>query len=161
MSLILEEQQTYLQSFIIKATYHPMKPDADVTYQTDDADADQADSSFLIVYITFDEISLQFQSMNISLLQMYRVHLSLPELYKQCCADLNQHNTVCTILVKIDVLDTCGAMICSYFEIIFLLLFKKIENAVYTSFKNSILLFINGLIFDIMNIQNYQSLESE
>ena len=73
----------------------------------------------------------------------------------------NQYNTVCTILVKIDVLDTCGAMICSYFGIIFLLLFKKIENAVYTSFKNSILLFINGLIFDIMNIQNNQSLEFE
>ena len=49
----------------------------------------------------------------------------------------------------------------SYFGIIFLLLFKKIENAVYTSFKYSILLFINGLIFDIMNIQNYQSLEFE
>ena len=63
--------------------------------------------------------------------------------------------------VKIDVLNTYGAMICSYFGIVFLLLFKKIENAVYTSFKNSILLFINGLIFDIMNIQNYQSLEFE
>ena len=73
----------------------------------------------------------------------------------------NQHNTVCTILVKIDVLHTYGAIICSYFGIVFLLLFKKIENAVYTSFKNSILLFINGLIFDIMNIQNYQSLEFE
>ena len=81
MSLILEEEQTYLQPFIIKATYHPMNPDADVTCQTDDADADQTDGSFLIVYITFDEISLQFQSMNISLLQMYRVHLPLPELY--------------------------------------------------------------------------------
>ena len=34
MRLILEEQQKYLQSFINKATYHPMKPDADVTYQT-------------------------------------------------------------------------------------------------------------------------------
>ena len=73
----------------------------------------------------------------------------------------NQHNTVCTILVKIDVLHTYGAIIYSYFGIVFLLLFKKIENAVYTSFKNSILLFINGLIFDIMNIQNYQSLEFE
>ena len=80
-------------------------------------------ASFLIVHITFDEISLQFQSTNISLLHMYRVHLSLPELYRQCCA---QHNTVCTILVKIDVLDTCGVMICLYFGIIFLLLFKKI-----------------------------------
>ena len=34
MRLILEEQQKYLQSFINNATYHPMKPDADVTYQT-------------------------------------------------------------------------------------------------------------------------------
>ena len=77
------------------------------------------------------------------------------------CWFQNQHNTVCTILVKIDVLDTCGAMICSYFGIVFLLLFKKIENVVYTSFQNSMFLFINGLIFDIMNIQNNQSLEFE
>ena len=34
------------------------------------------------------------------------------------CRFRNQHNTVCTILVKIDVLDTCGAMICSYFRIV-------------------------------------------
>ena len=60
-----------------------------------------------------------------------------------------------------DVLDISGAMICLYFGIVFLLLFKKIENAVYTSFQNSMLLFINGLIFDIMNIQNNQSLEFE
>ena len=26
---------------------------------------------------------------------------------------LNQHNTVCTILLKVDVLDTCRAMMCS------------------------------------------------
>ena len=117
-------------------------------------------ASFLIVHITFDEISLQFQSTNISLLHMYRVHLSLPELYRQCCADLNQHNTVCIILKKIDVLDTCGA-ICSYFGIVILLLFKKMENAVYTWFQNSMLLFVNGFIFDIMNIQNNHSLEFE
>ena len=30
-----------------------------------------------------------------------------------------------------------------------------------TSFKNSSLLFVNGLIFDIMNIQNNQSFEFE
>ena len=117
-------------------------------------------ASFLIVHITFDEISLQFQSTNI-LLHLYRVHLPLPDFYRQCCADLNQHNTVCTILVKIDVLDTCWAMICSYFGIIFLLLFKKIENVVYTCFQNSMLFFINGFIFDIMNIQNHQCLEFE
>ena len=45
----------------------------------------------------------------------------------------NQHNTVCTILVKVDVLDTCGA-IYLYFGIAFLLFFMKIENTVYTSF---------------------------
>ena len=73
----------------------------------------------------------------------------------------NQHNTVCTILVKVDVLDTCGAMICSYSGIASLLFFMKIENAVYTSFQNSTLLFISGLIFDIINIQNNQSLEFE
>ena len=117
--------------------------------------------SFPIVRITFDEISLQFQSTKISLLHMYSVHLSLPELYRQYCGDLNQHNTVCTILVKIDVLDKCGALICLYFWIVFLLLFKKIENAVYTCFQNSMLLFINGFIFEIMNIQKNHSLEFE
>ena len=96
----------------------------------------------------------------ISLLHIYRAHLYLPELYRQCCADLNQHNTVCIILVKIDVLNTCWTMTCSYFGIAFVLLFK-IENAVYTCFQNCMLLFINWFIFDIMNIQNNQSLEFE
>ena len=101
-------------------------------------------ASILIVHITtFDEISLQFQSTNISMLHMYRTNLSLPQLYRPCCADLNQHNIVCTILVRIDVLNTCGAMICSYFGVVFVLLLKKIENAVYTCFQNSMLLFIN------------------
>ena len=110
-------------------------------------------ASFLIVHITFDENSLQFQSTNISLLHMYRVHISLPELYRQCCADLNQPNTVCIILVKIHVLNTCGTMTCLYLEIVFVLLFKM-ENAVYTCFQNCMLLFINGFIFDIISIQN-------
>ena len=63
----------------------------------------------------------------------------------------NQHNTVCTILVKVDVPDTCGAMTCSYCGITFLLFFMEIENTVYTPF----------LDFDIMNIQNNQSLQFE
>ena len=71
----------------------------------------------------------------------------------------NQHNTVYTILVKVDVLDTLGAMICSYFWVAFLLFFMKIEITVYTSFQNSTLLFIKGLIFDVLNIQNNQSLK--
>ena len=50
----------------------------------------------------------------------------------------NQYDTVCTTLVKIDVLNTYGVMICSYFGIIFFLFFKKIENAFYTSFKYSL-----------------------
>ena len=33
MRLILEEHKKYLQSFINNAIYHPMNPDADVTYQ--------------------------------------------------------------------------------------------------------------------------------
>ena len=72
---------------------------------------------------------------------------------------LNQHNTVCTILVKVDVLNTCGAIICSYFGIAFQLFLMKIENTVYISFQISTLLFIDGLIFGIVNIQNKQSLE--
>ena len=62
--------------------------------------------------------------------------------------------------IKVDILDTCRA-ICSYFGIAFLLFFIKIENVVYTSCQNRALLFINGLIFDIMNTQNNQSLEFE
>ena len=73
----------------------------------------------------------------------------------------NQHNTVCAILVKVDVLNKCGPMTCLSFGIAFLIFVIKIENAVYTSFQNSTLLFINRLIFDIMNIQNNQSLEFE
>ena len=109
-----------------------MNPDADVTYQT-------------VNLFSSDKCFIYFIS-------------DVPHYIRW-----NQHNTVCTILVKIDVLDTCGAMICSYFGIAFLLFFMKIENTVYTSFQNSILLFItgNGFIFDIMNIQNNQSLEFE
>ena len=88
-------------------------------------------------------------------------HVSSTSIFTRIVQNYTELYTVCTTLVKIDVLNTYGAMICSYLGNIFLLLFKKIENAVYTSFKNNILLFINGLIFDIMNIQNYQSLESE
>ena len=54
--------------------------------------------------------------------------------------------------IKVDILDTCGAMICSYFGIAFLV-FIKTENAVYISYQNNTLLFINELIFDIMNTQ--------
>ena len=64
-------------------------------------------------------------------------------------------------VIKVDILDTCAAMICSYFGIAFMLFFIRIENAVYTSCQNSVLLFINGLTFDIMNTQNNHSLESE
>ena len=39
--------------------------------------------------------------------------------------------------VEVDILDTCRAMICSYFGIAFLLFFIRIENAVYTSWQNS------------------------
>ena len=51
---------------------------------------------------------------------MYQVHLSLPELHRQCCADFETSTTLFagTILVKIDVLNTCGAMICLYFRIV-------------------------------------------
>ena len=63
--------------------------------------------------------------------------------------------------IRVDILDTSKAMICSYFGIAFLLFFIKIENAVYTSCKKSTLLFIDGLIFDIINTKNNKSLEFE
>ena len=126
----MEEQQKYLQSFINNATYHPMNPDADVTYQT-------------VNLFSSDKCFIYFISDVLNYIRW------------------NQHITVSTILVKVDVLDTCGAMICSYFGVAFLLFLMKIEDTVYTSFQNSTLLFINGLIFDIINIQNKQPLEFE
>ena len=63
--------------------------------------------------------------------------------------------------LKVDILDTSGAMICSYFGIAFPLFFIKVENALYRSCQNSTLLFIDGWMFDIMNTQNNQSLEFE
>ena len=139
MRLILEGQQKYLQSFINNATYHSMNPDSDVTYQT-------------VNLFSSNKCFICF----ISTVQHY-----IQSHYIQS----NQHNSVGTILVNlmysIDVLDTCGAMSCSYFGITFLLFFIRIKNTVYTTFQNRALLFINGLIFDIMNIQNSQSFEFE
>ena len=63
--------------------------------------------------------------------------------------------------IRLDILDTCRAMKCSCFGIAILLFFIKMENAVYTSCLKSTLLFINGLIFDIMHTQKNQSLEFE
>ena len=65
------------------------------------------------------------------------------------------------ILGKVDISPHVGEIICSYFGITFLLIFMKTENAVYKPYQNSTLLFINGLIFDIMNIQNKQFPEFE
>ena len=131
MRLILEEQQKYLQSFINNATYHSMNPDADVTYQT----VNLFSSGKCFIYFISD-------------VQHY--------------IRSNQHNAVQfweRLMYSIQVLNMCGAMICSYFGIAFLLFLMKIQNTVYTSFQNSMLLLINGLIFDIMNIQNNQFLE--
>ena len=134
MRLILEKQQKYLQSFINNATYHSMSPDADVTYQT----VNLFSSGKCFIYFISDA---------------------------QHYIRSNQHNEVCKIQAKADILDTCTQYMWSndmfVLGITFLLFFMKIENAVYRSFQNSTLLFINGLIFDIMNIQNNQSLEFE
>ena len=50
MRLILEEQQKYLQSFTNNDTYHPMNPDADVTYQT----VNLFSSEKCFIYVIFD-----------------------------------------------------------------------------------------------------------
>ena len=42
----------------------------------------------------------------------------------------NQHETVYTILAKVDTLYACGTSICSYFGITILIFFMKVENAV-------------------------------
>ena len=140
-----------------------MNPDADVTYQT--VNLFSSDKCF-ICFISDCPHYIRWNLITILKYEHIAPHVSSTSIFTRIvqtvlCWFWNQHNTVCTILVKIDVLDACGTMICSYFVIVFLLLFKKIENAVYTSSQNSMLLFINGLIFDIINIQNNQSLEFE
>ena len=130
MRLILEEQQKYLQSFINNATYHPMNPDADVTYQT-------------VNLFSSDKCFIYFIS-------------DVPHYIRW-----NQHSTVCTILVKVDVLDTCEAMICLYIGSAFLLFFYEDRECCLHIFPKQHALVINGLIFDIMNIQNNQFVEFE
>ena len=162
MRLILEEQLKYLQSFINNATYHPMKPDADVKYQTVNL---FSSDKFFICFISDCPHYIRWNLITVGKYKhIIASHVSSTSIFTRIvqtvlCWFRNQHNTVCTTLVKIDVLARYGAMLCSYFGIIFFLLFKKIENAVNRSFKYSILLFMNGFISDIMNIQNYQSLE--
>ena len=113
MRLILEEQRKCLQSFINNGPYHPMNPNADATYQT-------------VNLFSFDKCFICFIS-DCPHLMKFVISTSCPHLMKF----RNQHNNVCTILVKIDVVDTCGAMIRSNFGIVFMLLFKKKENAVH------------------------------
>ena len=61
----------------------------------------------------------------------------------------------CLYNSKVDILSTCGAIICSYFGIAFLLFCMKIvENAVYKCYQSNTLLSMNGLTFNMMNIQN-------
>ena len=117
-----------------------MNPNADVTYQT-------------VNLFSSDKYFICFIS-DCPHLMKFVISTSCPHLMKF----RNQHNNVCTILVKIDVLDTCGAMICSNLES-YLCYFLRRKRMLYTSFQNSMFLFINGLLFDIINIQNNQFLE--
>ena len=87
MRLILEEQEKHLLSFINDATYYPMMPGTDVTYQTDNLFSFGKCFIYFISdfphYITFDEIS------NVCIILVK--------------VDVHVH------------VDICGAMICSYF----------------------------------------------
>ena len=98
-------------------------------------------ASFLIVHITFNEQICLYQNCTVLCWFKSAQHCLFNSGKDRC--------TQCT-----------WSNICSYFGVAFVLL-KKIENAVYTYFQNNMLLFINGFIFDIMNIQNNQSLEFE
>ena len=142
-----------------------MNLDADVTYQTVNLFSSGMFYLFHFWLSTFNYIQWNFIAIlkyeHIIALHVLSTSIFTRIVQTVLCWFRNQNCTdsvVCTILVKIDIyiLDTYGAMVCTYFGIAFLLLFKKTENPVYTSFKNSILLFINGLIFDIMNTQNNQ-----
>ena len=135
MRLILEEQLKYLQSFINNATYHPMKPDADVTYQTVNL---FSSNKFFICFISDCPHYIQWNLIIYKWkVQTYHCPTCIKYiyLYQNCTNSVVRILKFCTTLVKIDVLATYGAMICSYFGIIFFLLFKKIENAVNRSFK--------------------------
>ena len=155
MRLILEEQLKYLQSFMNNAPYYPMNSNADVTYQAVNLFSSGK------CFTCFISDCPHYIWWNFIIIPKYE-HIIAPYVLSTSIFTRIVQTVLCwTILVKIDVLDTCGAMTCSYFGIIFLLLYMKIEYAVYTSFQNSMLLFINGFIFDIMNIQNNHSLEFE
>ena len=77
MGLILEEQQKYLQSFINDATYRS---------------------------INNPDAAVTYQTVNLFISDKCFIYfISDVQHYIRS----NQHNTVCTILVKVDVLDTC------------------------------------------------------
>ena len=128
MRLILEEQQKCLQSFIHNATYHPMNPNAHVTYQT--VNLFSSDKCF-ICFISDYPYYIWWNIITIPKYKHIAPHVlsTSAELYRQCC-------DVPGTMVKIDVLDTCGAMICRYFGIAFLLLFKKLPNVFVKSFQD-------------------------
>ena len=79
MRLILEKQQKYLQSFINNTAYHFMNP------------------LVLMLHIR------QSIYLNLTSVLSFIYFTSDFQHYIRS----NQHNTVCTILVKVDVLDTC------------------------------------------------------
>ena len=137
-----------------------MNLDTDVTYQTVNLFiSDKCLSvSFLMVHITFDEISLQFQSTNI-----IAPHVSSTSIFTRI---------VQTVLCRLKSAQHClynsGKDRCTQYMWAndMFPLWNRIsaiffEDTIYTSFQNSTLLFIYGLIFDIMNIQDNQSLEFE
>ena len=70
----------------------------------------------------------------------------------------NQYNTVCIIPVKVDVLDACTRYM---WRKNMFLLWNLISAIFYEDRKRCLLFFINGLIFDVINIQNNQSPEFE
>ena len=146
MSVILEEQQRYLQSFINNATYHPMNPDTDVTYQTVNLfSTDKCFTCFISDcphYIRWKFITIPKYK------HIIAAHVSSKSIFTWIV-----QTVLCWFKSAQHCLYNSGKDRCLYLEIVFVLLFK-IENAVYTCFQNCMLLFINGFIFDIINIQN-------
>ena len=96
MRLILEEQQKYLQSFIHNATYHPMNPNAHVTYQT--VNLFSSDKCF-ICFISDYPYYIWWNIITIPKYERIAPHVlsTSTKLYRQCCDVLGT-------LVKIDVL---------------------------------------------------------
>ena len=132
-----------------------MNPDADVTYQT--VNLFSSDKCFICLHSMKPHYNSKVRTYHCSTCIKYIY------LYQNCTDSVVLISKSAQHFMYNFGKDRCTRYIWSNDMFVLwnriFLHFKKIENADYTSFKYSILLFINRLIFDVMNIQNNQPLE--